>query len=255
MSHSVLILVNPDPPYLTIDQFVFHLLIYIFDACVGIGSVQMQNHPHNKGLTMSKMPPIATSGKLANASKRKHARQVLESKQRQCDRRELLSSIGNDSAPAVVAPPPLTPYGRNERYATHVASAKKPRSVHLSAAGSTDSYAPGISEVAEKIVFDGDGGNSKLPRIAELVPIAKNVAGEEDESDEVSGSSGSSGGGERMRREHAAKVSAVAITIAPVPEETNEAVPDVRPTSAPPQMKCNTSLAVLTDSVALLMIN
>jgi hypothetical protein len=39
----------------------------------------------------------------------------------------------------------------------------------------TDFYAPGISEVAEKIVFDGDGGNSKVPRIDELVPIAEDV--------------------------------------------------------------------------------
>ena len=162
--------------------------------------------------------------------------------------------IGKNSMPVVVAPP-LMPSGRNERYAACIASAEKPHSVHISVVGSADSYTPGISEVAEEIVFDGDGGNSKLPQISELVPIANNVAGEEDESDEVSGSSGSSGGGERMRREPAAKVSAEAITIAPVPEETNEAVPDVRPTSAPPQMKCNTSLAVLTDSVTLLMIN
>ncbi len=40
MSHSVLILVNPHPPsYLTMDQFIFHCLIYLFDLCVGIGSV------------------------------------------------------------------------------------------------------------------------------------------------------------------------------------------------------------------------
>ena len=105
MSHSVLILVNPHPPYLTMDQFIFHRLIYLFDTCVGIGSVQMRNRPHNKGLTMSKMPPMATSGNLANASKGKHARQVLESEQRQHDRRELLSLIGKNSAPAVVPPP------------------------------------------------------------------------------------------------------------------------------------------------------
>jgi len=95
--------------------------------------VQMWNRPHNKGLTMSKMPPMATSGKIANASTLKHARQVLESKQRQRDRRELLSSIGKNSAPAIVAPT-LTPSRRNERYAARVASAKKHRSVHLSAA-------------------------------------------------------------------------------------------------------------------------
>jgi hypothetical protein len=66
----------------------------------------MQNRPHNKGLTMSKMPPMATSGKLANSSKRKHARQVLKSEQRQRDHRELVSLIGKNSAPDVFAPPP-----------------------------------------------------------------------------------------------------------------------------------------------------
>jgi hypothetical protein len=64
--HSVLILVNPHLPHITIDQFIFHRLIYLFDPCVGIGSVQMRNRLHNKGLTMSKMPPMATSGKLAS---------------------------------------------------------------------------------------------------------------------------------------------------------------------------------------------
>ena len=88
--------------------------------------------------------------------------------------------------------------------------------------------------MAEKIVFDGDGGNFKLPRIDELVPITENVAGDEEISDEESGSSGSFGGGDRMRRECAAKVSAEAITIVPVPEVANESVPHVRPTSAPP---------------------
>jgi hypothetical protein len=63
----------------------FSLLIFIFDACVGISSVQMWNRPHNKGLTMSKMPPVATSGKLAKASKCKHAHQVLKSEQQQSD--------------------------------------------------------------------------------------------------------------------------------------------------------------------------
>jgi hypothetical protein len=88
------------------------------------------------------------------------------------------------------------------------------------------------------------------------VPITENVAGDEEISDEESGSSGSFGGGDRMRRECAAKVSAEAITIVPVPEVANESVPHVRPTSAPPPpIKCNTSPAVLTDSVALLTIN
>ncbi len=74
VSYSVLILVNPHPPYLTMDQFIFHRLIYLFDRCVGMGtSMQMWNRPHNKRLTMSKMPPTATSGKLAHAGKRKHS--------------------------------------------------------------------------------------------------------------------------------------------------------------------------------------
>ena len=77
-------------------------------------------------------------------------------------------------------PPPLTPSDRNEWYAARVASAKKPPSVHLSVAGLTDFYAPGISEVAEKIVFDGDGGTFKLPRIDKLLPIAENVVGDEE---------------------------------------------------------------------------
>jgi hypothetical protein len=75
-------------------------------------------------------------------------------------------------------------------------------------ATSTDIRAHGFSEVAEKIVFDGDGDKS-----AKLVPIAELVAGEEEsntgkeddeDSNNLSGSSGSSGGGARMRREHAA---------------------------------------------------
>jgi hypothetical protein len=80
----------------------------------------------------------------------------------------------------------------------------------------------GISNVAEKIVFDGDGGKS-----AELVPIAEHVAGEE-ESDTVkednedpgnlSGSSGSSGGGARMRRERAARDAAETLVTLPVPK-------------------------------------
>ena len=69
--------------------------------------------------------------------------------------------------------PPPTLSDRNERYTTRIASAKKPPSVHLSVAGLTDFYAPGISEVAEKIVFDGDGGTFKLPRIDKLLPMLR----------------------------------------------------------------------------------
>ena len=97
------ILVNPHPPYLTMDQLIFHQLLYLFVTCVGIGSVQM-GEPSMHGKT--KMPPMAPSGKLAHAGKCKHARQLLESEQRQCNRRDLLSSLGKNSALAVVAPPP-----------------------------------------------------------------------------------------------------------------------------------------------------
>ena len=54
---------------------------------------------------MSKMPPMATSDKLVDASKRTHACQVLKSEQQQRVRRDLSSSIGKNSAPAVVASP------------------------------------------------------------------------------------------------------------------------------------------------------
>ena len=53
--HSILILVNPHlPHHLTIEKNIFHRLIFLFDACVGIGSVQMQNRPHNKGIDHAK---------------------------------------------------------------------------------------------------------------------------------------------------------------------------------------------------------
>ncbi len=76
--------------------------------------------------------------------------------------------------------------------------------------------------MAEKIVFDGDGGKS-----AKLVPIAELAAGEEEsdtgkeddkDPDNFSGSSGSSGGGARMRRERAARDAAEALVTLPVPE-------------------------------------
>ena len=96
-------------------------------TCVGIASVQMgEPSIRNKGEMMSKMPLMATSGKLAHAGKRKHAHQLLESTQRQCNCRDLLSSLGKNSSLAVVAAPDK-PSGHNERYAAHVASAEKER--------------------------------------------------------------------------------------------------------------------------------
>ena len=65
--------------------------------------------------------------------------------------------------------------GRNDRYATRVASAEK-ACLHTDLlVVSTNIRAHGISDVAEKIVFDGDGGKS-----AKLVPIAELVAGAEE---------------------------------------------------------------------------
>jgi len=70
---------------------------------------------------------------------------------------------------------PGTVTGHNDRYAARIASAEKARLHAGLLAVSTDICAHGISNVAEKTVFDGDGGKS-----AELVPIAELVAGEED---------------------------------------------------------------------------
>ena len=42
---------------------------------------------------MSKRPPLGTTGKLALAGKRNHARQLLDRKQRERDRRDLLSLV------------------------------------------------------------------------------------------------------------------------------------------------------------------
>ena len=158
---------------------------------------------------MSKRPPAKTTGKLALAGKRKQERQILGREQRERDRRDLLSLVGKNSSVASV---PETVTGRNDRYAARVASAEKAH-IHTDLlAVSTNICAHGISDVVEKIVFDGDGGKS-----AELVPIAELVAGEEEsdmgnednnDSDDSSGSSGSSGGRARMMRERAARDSA-----------------------------------------------
>ena len=51
-----------------------------------------------------------------------------------------------------------------------------------------------------------------------------------------------------MRRERAAKLSAEAITIVPVPEVANEAVPHVGPTSAPPSDEVKTDHCLVVSS-------
>jgi hypothetical protein len=73
---------------------------------------------------MSKRPPPNTAGKLALAGKRKQARLVMDRKQRECDRRDLLSLVGKNSSLAV-ASGPKTATGRYDRYAARVASAEK----------------------------------------------------------------------------------------------------------------------------------
>ena len=83
-------------------QFFFRCLLYLFVTCVGIASVRLGGlsiHNHNKGETMSKRPPLGTTGKLALAGKRNRAcPQLLDCKQRERDRRDLLSLVGKNSS-------------------------------------------------------------------------------------------------------------------------------------------------------------
>jgi hypothetical protein len=165
---------------------------------VGIASVRLGGpfiHIHNKGETMSKRPPL---GKLALAAgKRSRARQLLDREQRERDRRDLLSLVGKNSSSCSGQDTP----SRKERYAARVASAEK---AHLSV--DTDLRAHGITDVAEKIVFDGDGGKPKPPS-SELDAVDEESDSGTDDADanDSSGSSGSSGGGARMRSERAAR--------------------------------------------------
>ena len=140
---------------------------------------------------MSKRPPANTTGKLALAGKRKQESQILGREQRERDRRDLISLVGKNSSVASV---PKTVTYCNDRYAAHVASAEKAH-IHTDIlAVSTNIRAHhGISDVVDKIVFDGDGGKS-----AELVPIAELVTGKEDsdtgkeDNEDTKDSSGSS---------------------------------------------------------------
>ena len=82
------------------DTIFFRLLLFLFVTCVGIASVRLGGpsiHNHNKGETMSKRPPLGTTGgKLALAGKCSRARQLLEREQRERDRRDLLSLVGKE---------------------------------------------------------------------------------------------------------------------------------------------------------------
>ena len=105
----------------------------------------------------------------------------------------------------------------------------------------------GITDVAEKIVFDGDGGKPKPPT-SELDAVdEESDSGTEDDADadDSSGSSGSSSGGARMRSERAARDAAPLVTLPvpdlPVPNVIGDVVPEF-------------SLAALIHAVGYLMI-
>jgi hypothetical protein len=71
---------------------------------VGIAIVRLGGpsiHNPNKGETMSKRPPLGTTGKLALAGKRSRVRQLLDREQRERNRRDLLSLVGKNSSLAV----------------------------------------------------------------------------------------------------------------------------------------------------------
>ena len=165
--------------------------------------------------------PCQRTGKLVLAGKRKQAHQILDRKQRERNHRDLLFLVGKNSF-VFVASVPKTVTSRNDRYAPRVTSAEKAH-IHTDLlAVSTNICAHSISNVVEKIVFDGDGGKS-----AELVPIAELVTGKEDsdtgkedneDTNDSSGSSGSSGCGARMRRDRTARDAAEALVTLPVPE-------------------------------------
>ena len=169
---------------------------------------------------MSKRPPL---GKLALASKRGRERQLLDREQRERDCRDLLSSVGKNSSLAASSCSGQDTPSRNERYAARVASIEKAR---LNADADI-LRAHGITDVAEKIVFDGEGGKPKPPT-SELDAVDEEEydSGMEDDAnaDDSSGSSGSSGGGARMRSERAARDAAALVTL-PIPDVIVEVVP------------------------------
>jgi hypothetical protein len=182
---------------------------------------------------MSKRPPL---GKLALAGKRNHERQLLDREQRERDRRDLLSLVGENSSLAVSSSTSGqgTP-SRNERYLARVASAEKarpssPPAAVVVACVDTNIRAHGITDVVEKIVFDGDGGQPAPKTSFELDAVdEESDSGTEDDADadDSMGSSGSSGGGARMRAERAARDAAPLVTLPPVPDVIVEAVPAV----------------------------
>ena len=182
---------------------------------------------------MSKRP--LSMGKLALAGKRSRERQLLDRERRERDRRDLLSSVlGKNSSLAVSSSSGQGTPSCNERYAARVASAEKarlssPPAAAIVASVDTNIRAHGITNVVEKIVFDGDGRGKPKPTFELDAVDEESDSGTEDDADadDLSGSSGSSGGGARMRAERAARDSAPLVTLPPVPDVIGEAVPAV----------------------------
>ena len=89
----------------------------------------------------------------------------------------------------------------------------------------TNIRAHGITDIVEKIVFDGDGGQPPKTSFELDAVDEESDSGTEDDADadDSMGSSGSSGGGARMRSERAARDAAPLVTL-PVPDLL---VPDV----------------------------
>jgi hypothetical protein len=83
----------------------------------------------------------------------------------------------------------------------------------------------GITDVAEKIVFDGDGGKPKPPtsELDAVDELSDSSTEDNANADDSLGSSGSSGGGARMRSERAARDAAALVTL-PVPDVIVEVV-------------------------------
>ena len=166
---------------------------------------------------MSKRP--APLGNLALAGKRNRERQLLDRERRERDRRDLLSLVGKNSSLAVSSSSGQGTPSRNERYAARVASAEKarlssPPAAAVVASVDTNIRAHGITDVVEKIVFDGDGGKPKPTFELDAVDEESNSGTEDDtDADDSSGSSGSSGGGARMRAERAARDAAPLVTL------------------------------------------
>ncbi len=69
------------------DTFFF--VIYSFYSLHVWESLAWVDQLHNKRETMSKRPPLCTTGKIALAGKRNCERQLLDRKQRERDRRDL----------------------------------------------------------------------------------------------------------------------------------------------------------------------